>query len=153
MGMALVCLAVPMLCVAHTVNAAATVTVTLRVEGATHTLFDGPSSVAPGTLDGGDGSGLHPCGGERSGVPQPTAVGALSSVGLGWQGDWFSEFGDFFVERIGPDASQPPFAYWALLVNWRYALGACRTALHDGDEVLWAYDTAQRYVDALGAGA
>ena len=29
-------------------------------------------------------------------------------------------------------------------MNWRYVQGACRTGLHDGDEVLWAYDTAQR---------
>jgi hypothetical protein len=41
-------------------------------------------------------------------------------------------------------AGATPFAYWSLLVNWRCAGAACQTSLDDGDEVLWAYDTAQR---------
>ncbi len=144
MGAALATLAAVAAWTWRTVPANATVTVSLRVEGATQTLYDGPVSTAPGLLDGRDGSGAHPCQGDHPGVPQATAAGALSSAGIGWQGSWFSDLQDFFVNRIGPDASQPPFAYWALLVNWRYALGACRAGLNDGDEVLWVYDTAQR---------
>jgi hypothetical protein len=129
---------------ANPAEANVAVTVHLRVEGASQTLYDSSVSTAPGALDGADGSGAHPCQGEQPEAPQATAAGTLSSAGIGWQGTWFPEFQDFFVNRIGPDASQPPFAYWALLVNWRYAQGACRAGLHDGDEVLWAYDTAQR---------
>jgi hypothetical protein len=116
----------------------------LRVEGAGQTLYDGSVTAAPGLLDGDDGTGAHPCLGDQPATPQATAAGALSGTGLAWQGTWFPEFGDFFVDRIGPDVSQAPFAYWALLVNWRYAGGACQSAVRDGDEVLWAYDTAQR---------
>lgn len=122
----------------------AAVTVSLRVEGAEQTLYDGPVSVAPSAVDGNDGSGAHPCQGDLPSAPQATPAGALSSAKLDWQGSWFPEFQDFFVNRIGPDASRPPFAYWALLVNWRYAQGACQAALHEGDEALWAYDTAER---------
>jgi len=118
--------------------------VSLRVEGATQTLHDSSVSAAPGVLDGGDGSGAHQCQGEQPGAPQATAAGALSSAGIGWQGNWFPEFRDFFVNRIGPDASQPPFAYWALLVNWRYALGACRAGYTTATKFCGHTTTAQR---------
>jgi hypothetical protein len=119
-------------------------TVDVRIEGDRATLFEGTVTTAARVLDGGDGTGAHPCAGDRPADPRPTAGTALADAGAAWAGTWNPDFRDFFVERIGPDASQPPTAYWAVLVNGRYALGACREIVQTGDEVLWAFDTTAR---------
>ncbi|NLT06588.1 MAG: hypothetical protein GXY03_09770 [Solirubrobacterales bacterium] len=118
--------------------------VTVRIEGSSATLFDGPVTVGDGPVDGGDGSGPHACGGGG-----PSLAGALDAAatraGMTWRGGWNPDFGDFFVERIGPDASDHGrAAYWAALIDWRYAGGACQTPVAAGAEVLWAYDTTAR---------
>jgi hypothetical protein len=119
---------------------AAPVQVWLRVEGQSATLFEGPVWSDGHAVDGGDGSGSHPCGGAG-----PTPIAALADAGLDWRGGWNVDFQDFFLERIGPDASDPGTArYWALLADWRYVAGGCRTGLAAGAEVLWAYGADQK---------
>lgn len=123
---------------------AAPVEVSLRIEGSGGTLYEGPLHTDAQTVDGGDGTGPHPCG-----AGSPSVLGALSDAaaagGFGWRGAWNPDFQDFFVNRIGADSSNPATAsYWAVLVNRRYTGGGCATGLHAGDEVLWAYDTANR---------
>ena len=55
---------------------AAPVTVNLRVEGSSKTLFEGPVTTDAKTLTK-DGTGPHLCGGNGGGSPGPTMTGAM----------------------------------------------------------------------------
>ncbi|MET0306283.1 MAG: hypothetical protein ABW196_08650, partial [Solirubrobacterales bacterium] len=120
-------------------------TVDLKVESSTDPvpLFAGPVDTAPHAVDGGDGSGPHPCAGAPGATPVPTATGALDdglrAAGISWQGNWNPSFRDFFIERIGPHASTPPDDYWSLSVNGRFSSGGCLAQISDGDEVRFFY--------------
>jgi hypothetical protein len=124
---------------------AAATTVTLKVESSTDPapLFSGPVDTAPHSVDGGDGSGPHPCSGPPGETPVPTATGALDdalrTAGISWQGSWNPSFRDFFIERIGPHASTPPDDYWSLSINDRFSSGGCLAKVADGDEVRFFY--------------
>jgi hypothetical protein len=123
--------------------AAATV-ISLRVESSTAPvpLFDGPVDTSPHAVDGGDGSGPHPCWGSGA-TPSPTATGALDDAlrgaGVSWRGNWDLSFRDFFIERIGSFASAPPDRYWSLAVNGRFTAGGCLATVDDGDAVRFFY--------------
>ena len=120
-------------------------TVELRVEaaGAPAPLFAGPVTTGPHPVDGGDGSGAHPCSGPVGATPGATATGALDdamrAAGIPWRGNWDPSFRDFFIERIGAYASRAPDEYWSLTVDGRYAPGGCQAALAEGDEVRFFY--------------
>jgi hypothetical protein len=120
-------------------------TVTLKVESSTDPvpLFSGPVDTAPHSVDGGDGSGPHPCSGPPGATAVPTATGALDdalrTASISWQGNWNPSFRDFFIERIGPHASTPPDNYWSLSVNDRFSSGGCLAQVTDGDEVRFFY--------------
>ena len=98
------------LAVAGGTAAASAAAVSLRVEaaGAPAPLFDGTVDTEPHSVDGGDGSGPHPCSGPPGAPPAPTPTGALDdamrAAGISWRGNWDRGFGDFFIERIGPYA-------------------------------------------------
>jgi hypothetical protein len=119
--------------------------VSLRVESsaAAAPLFDGPVDTDPHAVDGGDGSGPHPCWGPSSATPAPSATGALDDAlggaGISWGGNWNPGFRDFFVDRIGPFASAPPDSYWSLTVNGRFSSGGCLATVADGDTVRFFY--------------
>jgi hypothetical protein len=121
---------------------AAPIDVSLRIEGRAGTLYEGPLRTEARAVNGGDGTGSHQCGSGR-----PTVIGALADAaaagGFTWRGTWNPDFQDFFVNRIGPDASDTATAsFWSVLVDWRYSGGACSTDLDPSDQILWAYDTA-----------
>ena len=98
-------------------------TVQLRVEGATSTIFEGPVTTDGHSID--KGGGAHPCDGTNGGAHPsagPTMTSALddgaAANGFSWDGTWFS-FGDFGVDRIGPDAND--FAgnrFWGYALNF-----------------------------------
>jgi hypothetical protein len=117
------------------------VTVSLRVESSTASapLFDGTVSTLPHAVDGGDGSGAHPCSAAQGGQLSATATGALDDAmragGISWHGNWDPSFHDFFIDRIGPYASAPPDSYWSLTVNGRFSSGGCQARVGDGDAV------------------
>jgi len=119
--------------------------VSLRVERATTPapLFDGSVNTLPHAVDGGDGSGDHPCWGPPSATPAPTATGALDDAmrgaGISWRGNWDPSFSDFFIDRIGPFASAPPDSYWSLSVNGRFSAGGCLARVANGDAVRFFY--------------
>lgn len=121
-------------------------TVTLRIEGSQKTLFEGPVTTLAHQVDGGDGSGPHPCAGGLGSSPGPTAATALDdgarAAGIPWRGKWSPDFYDYFIESIGADSSQPPEGYWGVLVNETSVGGGCTTKVEDGDEVLWVYGAA-----------
>jgi len=119
--------------------------VALRVESseAPAPLFDGTVDAQAHAVDGNDGSGAHPCSGSPGATPAPTATSALDdalrSSGISWRGNWNPSFRDFFIDRIGPYASQAPDRYWSLTVNGRFSAGGCLTQLTAGDSVRFFY--------------
>lgn len=122
---------------------AAVVTLSVTAAGAPAPLFEGPVSTQAHSVDGGDGSGAHPCSGSPSSAPGPTATGALDdamrAAGVAWRGNWDPSFRDFFIDRIGPYASAAPDRYWSLTVNDRFSAGGCLTQVADGDLVHFFY--------------
>jgi hypothetical protein len=139
-------------------NAPAAV-VSLRVESSSagEPLFDGPVDTDPHAVDGGDGSGPHPCWGPPGATPAPTPTGALddalSGAGISWRGNWDPGFRDFFIDRIGPFASEPPDSYWSLTVNGRFSAGGCLATVTDGDAVRFFYGPLYGRPPEDGAGA
>jgi hypothetical protein len=126
---------------------AAPVTVQVRVEGATSTIFEGPVTTDGKPID--KGSGPHPCDGTNLGanpIPGPTMTSALDDASLGgafsWDGTWFSGFEDFGIDRVGPDAVD--FAnnrFWGYALNFiSTQVGGCQQQVQAGDEVLFGYD-------------
>jgi hypothetical protein len=121
------------------------VPVAVRVESseASAPLFDGTVDTAPHPVDGGDGSGPHSCSGPPGATPSATATGALDdalrSAAIPWRGNWDPSFRDFFIEQIGPFASQAPDRYWSLSVNGRFSAGGCLTQVVSGDSVRFFY--------------
>jgi hypothetical protein len=120
--------------------------VTVRVEGAKKTIFEGSVRTSVHLVTG-DDSGPHECDGTNGGAnttPGPTVTGALddaaSKANFVWQGDWSDDFDDFLVNRIGPDAATSS-KFWGNAVNGKpLNVGGCQFEVKSGDEVLWAYD-------------
>jgi hypothetical protein len=125
---------------------AAPVTVNLRVEGATSTLFEGPVTTDGKTIDKGDGP--HSCDGTSADPPHPpgpTMISALddasvSTAALEWTGTWstFGASGDFFITRIGADQGSGT-SFWGTVLNYQpTSVGGCQQQVAQGDEALFA---------------
>jgi len=128
---------------------AAPVELTVRIEGATKTLFEGPILSDGHDVRASSDSQARHCDGTNGGAnpgpgPTPTAaaVDAMGLIGEDFDGRWYPGFDDYLVERWGPDAQEPEAsAYWGLLVNGILTpVGGCQWQDAPGDEVLWAYD-------------
>jgi hypothetical protein len=141
---------------------AAPITVNLRVEGATKTLYEGPISAEPIEPPGieppvieakGTSPGMHPCdvkyngenGGFGAAAPTPIATlyEAALTTHLPFAAGWFSSLNDFRVEQVGEDIanSEENGQYWGYAVNFTTAeVGGCQIRLAPGSEVLWAYN-------------
>jgi hypothetical protein len=125
---------------------AAPVSVNLRVEGASSTIFDGPVTTDGHTISTASG-GAHPCDGTNAGAfpsPVPTATAALDDGarlnGFTWDADWFSSFSDFSVKEVAGEAANAT-QFWGLVVNFQFSqTGGCTTKVNTGDEVLWVFD-------------
>jgi hypothetical protein len=125
---------------------AAPVTVNLRVEGSSSTIFEGPVTTEGKVIDKGDGP--HPCDGTNGGAnpsPVPTMIGALDDAPIagGWGGSWNPTFQDFAVERIGSEAQDPVnFRYWGYALNYRFPdVGGCQQPVAASDQVLFTFDS------------
>jgi hypothetical protein len=140
---------------------AAPITVNLRVEGSTKTLFEGPVSVeaieeSPGieaTSNEGKSEGRHPCdvkdnGGNggfgAAGAPPIAALyEATVAQHLAFGASWSTTYNDFEINQIGEDVanSGENGEYWGYAVNYTTAeVGGCQVRLAPGSEVLWAYN-------------
>jgi hypothetical protein len=128
---------------------AAPVTVNLRVEGSSQTLYEGSVTTDAKTLTK-DNTGPHPCDGTNGGVnptPGPTMTGAMddgaTAAGFTWAATWDDGYQDFFISRIGPDTNTgaPNFQpYWGYFHNWvATQIGGCQQQVSAGDAVLFAY--------------
>jgi hypothetical protein len=121
------------------------VTVNLRVEGLSDTIFDG-QVVTDAHLTTTPSDGVaRPCDGTNSGgAPTPTAIGALDdgskAGGFAWDAQWSSQFGDYYpFLQIGSETIDSSH-YLAFYLNWVYAdLGGCSQSVEQGDDVLFAH--------------
>jgi hypothetical protein len=143
--------------------AAAPITVNLRVEGSSKTLFEGPITTSGESIEAPSSKGPHPCnysengsssgefanGGNASGTPTSALHDAAIADGLAFDAEWFGNEksggnpGDFFVTQVGTDINETssPFDSWGYAVDDTTApVGGCQIALAPGSEVLWAYN-------------
>jgi len=133
------------------VAAAAPVTVNLRIEGKTATLFEGPVTTDVRTIDVGDGGGPRTCDGTNGAAnptPGPTrgaAVGAAAAGpgGFSFTGTYSAMFQDILFTTIaGQNVEFDPVTneFLGEYKNWAFAsLGPCQDQISTGDDVLFAY--------------
>jgi hypothetical protein len=144
---------------------AAPITVNLRVEGSSKTLYEGPVTTEGETIQTPADEALHEAphacnyaenghfenenhevftnGGTPTGTPTTALHDAAAAAGLAFNATWSNSIGDFFVTQVGPDIEQeePPYASWGYAVNDTTApVGGCQITLAPGSEVLWAYN-------------
>ncbi len=153
--------------VASATASATPITVHLRVEGSTKTLFEGDVTTQAETFETESSGGAHPCdykengpgsaenktfedGGNDSGTPTTALRDAALESGLAFNAEWFGSGseekatpGDFLITQVGDDISnsEKNGEYWGFAVNDTTAsVGGCQIALAPGNEVLWAYN-------------
>jgi len=126
------------------------VEVNLRIEGATKTLYEGPIRTYGHNISTFSG-GTHHCDGTNNGAnpsPGPTCTTALADasglVHFSFDGTYDSEFDDFFITRIGPDA-ETATQFWGLLLDYQFTpVGGCQQEVLKGQHVLWAFDAFEK---------
>lgn len=143
---------------------AAPTQVSVRIEGRSHTLFEGPivtegHAVSSFKADGGSSSedlaehacdGINPADPETTvpgPVPTAAAVDALSVIGetQAMAGQWYPGTSDYFVRQWGGEAenAESEGRSWGLRVNNVLTkVGGCQFVVAAGDEVLWVYDSS-----------
>jgi hypothetical protein len=128
--------------------------VTVRVEGATRTIFEGPvvTDAHPITTEA---SGTQPCDGTDELVDPPpaypTAISALDDAAAAGAFTWDGVYifiGAYPITRIAedwadqPGAANPRDGLWNVLINydqWRgYGISNCQERVHFGDQLLFA---------------
>lgn len=136
---------ISMLSLASIASASPTVA-TVRVEGATRTIFEAPILTDGHTVTTSSG-GTHVCDGTNNGANPtsgPSATGALDDAAAAqaftWDGTFFTSFDDYFITRIAED-SQTSTQFWGILLNYQFTpVGGCQQRIHLGDDVLFAFD-------------
>ncbi|WP_049793211.1 hypothetical protein [Conexibacter woesei] len=128
---------------------AAPATVTVRIEGRTQTLFEGPLLTDGHGVRASSDTVLRRCDGTNNNAnpaagPTGTAAAAdaMRVLGLDFDARWFPAFDDYFIQRFGPDAEDANgYAYWGILLNGVLTqVGGCQQRVRPGQELLWAYD-------------
>lgn len=128
---------------------AALTELTVRIEGAERTLFEGPIATAGHDVQATSDAEPRRCDATNNGAhpdpgPTPTAasVDAMELIGESFNGEWYPGFDDYFIQRWGPDAEdEEAFEYWGILVNGAFtSVGGCQYLAEQGDEVFWVYD-------------
>jgi hypothetical protein len=141
--------------------AADPVSVNLRVEGQSQTIFDGPVTTDGHQITTQSG-GTHPCDGTNNGAhpsPVPTPTAALDDGArlnsFTWDADWFPSFNDFIVKRVAGESATAS-QFWGVGVNFALSQsGGCQTQVRQGDEVLWIFDAFNKthFLKLAGPGA
>lgn len=152
------------LLVSPAVAQAAPVTVQLRVEGPTTTVFEGPVTTDLRTFHFTNDATPHVCDGTAatggtSPVPVPVRNGALLTAaeehGFALEGS-FGSFGASFTkvggEPVGFDAATSRYLV-EYLGGQVSQLGGCSEQVHEGDDVLYAYGTGSEPLLKLTAPA
>lgn len=131
---------------------AAPVTVNLRIEGPTSTIFEGPVTTDVRTFHftSGADTGPHQCDGTTTGGTSPSAVPtrgaalaqAADTAPFASDGTWFDAFGPSFSTVAGQSVAFDPATnkFLAEFKNGSFAsVGACADPISTGDDVLFAY--------------
>jgi hypothetical protein len=129
---------------------AAPESIKLRVEGATRTIYEGTVKTEGHVVTTASG-GTHECDGTNNGAnpePGPTPTSALDSAaaknGFTWDGTWFEEFGDYFIERVA-ESAETSTEFWGVLINYQFTpVGGCQQIVHPHEEVLWAFNAFEK---------
>lgn len=128
---------------------AAPTELTVRIEGKTRTLFEGPILTEGHDIRAASDTEVRRCDGtnlESSPLPGPTptagAVDALDLIGEDFDGTWFSGFEDYGISRFGPENDDPGAgAFWGVLLDGTLSpVGGCQSVHETGDQILWAFD-------------
>jgi hypothetical protein len=129
---------------------AAPTEVHVRIEGEIETVFEGPLLTDVHRVKAANDSQWRRCNGVTAltplkvpgVVPTSASSDAMRIVSESFDGLWYSQWEDYFVERWGPDAQGVGDSeYWGVLVNNAFTdVGGCQYQLDGGDEVLWVYD-------------
>ena len=129
---------------------AAPVTVDLRIEGPTRTLFEGPVTTDVRTFRFTGEAAEHRCDGSSGGhaTPVPTRGAALVTASeqtpFSIGGTWHDQFGATINEVAGESTAYDP-ATNRYLVEYENeaaaSIGACGDDIRPGDRVLFAYGT------------
>jgi len=130
--------------------AAAPTQVHVRIEGKTKTIFEGPVLTDVHRVKSANDSKWRRCNGVTglspsqapAAVPTSAAADAMRIIGESFDGLWYTQWEDYFVERWGPDSQAVgSFDYWGILVNNVFTdVGGCQYRLDGDDEVLWVFD-------------
>jgi hypothetical protein len=145
---------------------AAPVTVQLRIEGPTHTLFEGPvtTDVRPFHFTTGADTADHTCNGTAanqgtSPTPAATRGAVVAAAPVSTSGDWFDSLGSPSFATIGGESVAFDPATNRFLVEYKNAqpasVGSCADPVQNGDDVLFAYgDGSEQLLELSGpAGA
>jgi hypothetical protein len=129
--------------------------VSVRIEGKTETLFEGPVLTDGHNIKGLTDTEAPAAGRQCDGLnnnanptPGPTAtaasVDAMAIRDEGFDGDWYGpeSFDDYFITQWGPERQDVGEGdYWGIVVNNVFtSVGGCQFQVDNGDEVLWIYD-------------
>jgi hypothetical protein len=134
----------------------APVSVDLRIEGPTRTLFEGPvtTDVRPFQFTGDPAT--HRCDGTTTGgtspQPVPTRGAAVVASGVAITGDWFDALGPSFSTVAGESVAfdQATNRFLAEYKNAQFAsVGSCADPIQNGDRVLFAYGDGSEALLAL----
>jgi hypothetical protein len=146
--------AVLTLLVPASVASAAPVTVNLRIEGPTSTVFEGPvtTDVRPFQFTTGADTASHGCdataaNGGTSNTPVPTRGAALAAASVAapfsTSGTFFASLGSPSFAEVGGQTTTFDAATNAFLVEYKNgveaSVGACGDPISNGDDVLFAY--------------
>ena len=129
------------------------ITVNLRVEGSSATLFEGSVTTDAEAISAPSSGGSHQCDlkdngsnggfGASSGTPTAALHDAAIGQGLNFDATWSSQYNDFLVSQVGSDVNggAPEYPSWGYAVNYTTAgVGGCQFQLASGSDVLWAYN-------------
>jgi len=143
----------------HPVNTNKPTLVNIRIEGATHTIFEG-TVLTKGhnvrTKSGGD----HECNGLNNNAnptPGPTCTSALDDASenhrrFPFDGTFDPSFDDFFITSIG-GSTQTATEFWGLLLDSQFTpVGGCQQEVKHGQDILWAFNAfnAEFFLKATG---
>jgi hypothetical protein len=140
--------------------AAAPVTVDLRIEGPSRTLFEDPvtTDVRPFQFSGDPAN--HQCDGTTTGdssqQPVPTRGAAVVASAVAITGTWFDAFGPSFSTVAGDSVAfdSATGRFLAEYKNGQFAsVGACADPIQNGDKVLFAYGAGTERLLALSGPA
>jgi uncharacterized protein DUF4430 len=119
--------------------------VSVRIEGAGHTLQAARTVQTPG-------GSITKFGAPAGACPGASALGALNTATHGrWKGKFYSSFNDYLISSILGETPNVKAGYWGIWVDNRYATtGACEIKLKASDKVLFAVDSVKKHEHPLG---